>query len=63
MWWEYVFVFGAIVLSIAYLVRYYYKKMKAPTCDCEVCPFMKNNEFRDVPPGNLNCCNGCAYPK
>ena len=62
MWWEYVIVFGAIILSLTYLVRYFYKKMKTPTCNCDECPFMKNNDFNDGP-GRMNCCNGCAYLK
>ncbi|MBD3287981.1 hypothetical protein GF337_04185 [candidate division KSB1 bacterium] len=62
MWWEYVIVFGAIIISTAYMIRYFQKKIKGPTCDCEDCPFLKN-ESQQEGRGKMDCCNGCAYLK
>lgn len=62
MWWEYVIVFGAILFSTGYLVRYFYKKIKAPACDCKECPLMKNTKSNSFS-GKMNCCDGCAFLK
>ena len=57
MWWQYIIVFFAIVLSIIYLTRHFVKKVKTPvhSCNCKECGFANNCSIISAPDVERKC--------